>query len=255
MSIEQARAKAQAYNNDLAEWKADDYEGHAPTFEKRAEVTLGTLHDDYCERHLRSHAKNPDRAIDFSKQIFDKHLDPWKNRKLGQVSRQNVRDLHQEIGTATGKYAANRVVQNLRSLYFWAIRNEIWTGENPAQRIQPFHEVKRDRFLAPDEMERLFAAMQKEQKTNGDVCDFILLALMTGARKSDITAMRWEQITFETSSWRIPDPKNETPYVVPLIPEAVQILQRRKNDKTPWYFQTRIAQPVTCSTSNARSES
>ncbi len=96
MSIEQARAKAQAYNNDLAEWKADDYEGHAPTFEKRAEVTLGTLHDDYCERHLRSHAKNPDRAIDFSKQIFDKHLDPWKNRKLGQVSRQNVRDLHQE---------------------------------------------------------------------------------------------------------------------------------------------------------------
>jgi integrase len=245
MSIEQARAKATDYNKELADWKAGGYEGRAPSFEKQPDLTLGSLHDDYCEKHLRAHAKNPDRAISFSKQIFEKHLDPWKNRKLGQVTRQNVRDLHAGIGTSTGKYAANRVVQNLRSVFNWAIDSEIWTGENPATRVQQFHEKKRDRFLQPKEMERLFAALRKEPSR--DVVDFILLALMTGARKSDITSMRWDQITFETCSWRIPDPKNKEPYTVALIPEAIQILKRRKNDKksekaedsstvSPWVF-------------------
>jgi integrase len=232
-SVEQARTEAQSFNDELAKWKAKGYEGRAPAFEKLPDWTLGSLHDDYCEKHLRKEAKNPDRAIAFSKQIFEKHLAPWKTRKPGQITRQNVRDLHTGIGTSTGKYAANRVIQNLRSLYNYAIDEEILTCENPAKRIKQYHEEKRDRFLAPEEMQRLFAAMSKQP--NRDVVDFILLALMTGARKSDITAARWEQITFETCSWRIPDPKNEVPYVVALIPEAIQILTRRKND-TPWVF-------------------
>jgi integrase len=233
LSVENARAKADELNSELANWKAHDFAGRAPKIEKRPELTLGSLHEDYCQRHLRSHAKNPERAESYAKQIFNAHLGPWRNRKLGQITRQNVRDLHAEIGAETGQYAANRVIQDLRSLFFWAIREEIWTGENPAARIQQFHEKKRTRFLQPDEMARLFSAMRDEP--NRDVVDFILLALLTGARKSNVTAMRWDEITFETCTWEIADPKNREPYRVALVKEAVEILKRRRN-RSLWVF-------------------
>jgi integrase len=236
LSVEQARAKAGAFNTELAKWKADDYTGRAPTFEKRAEPTLSTVNEDYCERHLRSHAKNPDRAIRETKRTFTNHLDQWKDRKLGSITRSNVRDLHAAVGEKVGQYAANRVLQNLRALLNWAIKEEIWSGENPAARIQQFHEKRRTRFLSPDEMERLFATLSKEPTP--DVADFVLLLLMTGARKSNVTAMRWDQITFETSSWEILDPKNREPYTIALVPEAIDILKRRKNE-TPWVFPSR----------------
>jgi integrase len=236
LTIENARARADELNAELANWKAADYVGQAPKLEKRTDLTLKTLHDDYCARHLRAHAKNPERAENYAKGTFDLHLAPWKDRKIGSISRQNVGELHAAVAKKAGEYAANRVLQNLRAVINWAIKQEIWTGENPATRIQQFHEKKRTRFLQPEEVAKLFAVLRKE--SNKDVADFVLLALLTGARKSNVTAMRWDQVTLETSSWEIPDPKNREPYRVALVKEVVEILKRRKtaSSESPWVF-------------------
>ena len=142
------------------------------------------------------------------------------------------------VSQKDGPCAANRVLQNLRALFNWAIKEEIWSGENPATKISQFHEKRRARFLLPDEMRRLFTALLDEP--HQDARDYILLALVTGARKSDVTAMRWDEIVFETSSWGIPDPKNREPYRVALMPEAIDILKRRlktqSDSPSPWVF-------------------
>ena len=57
--------------------------------------------------------------------------------------------------------------------------------------------------------------------------DFILIALLTGARKSNVLAMRWSEIEAD-QVWRIPDTKAGRPVHVPLVPLAVQILQARR---------------------------
>lgn len=238
LSVENARAKADELNSELASWKADDYEGRSPKLEKRTEPSLGELNDDYCDRYLRHRAKNPVRAEKEVKQTFANHVEPWRDRRLGSITRANVRDLHASVAEKSGPYAANRVLQNLRALFNWAIKEEIWSGENPATRISQFHEKHRTRFLQPDEMARLFAALRDEP--NQDARDYVLLALVTGARKSNVTAMRWDQIVFETASWGIPDPKNREPYRVALIPEAIDILKRRlkrqSDSPSPWVF-------------------
>jgi integrase len=128
-------------------------------------------------------------------------------------------------------------LQDLRAVINWGIAQEIWTGENPATRIKQFHEEPRTRFLAKNEIRKLFRVLASREPSRRDVSDFILLALLTGARKSDIVSARWDKIAFETRSWEIPNPKNKKPYRVALTPEAVEILERRQNTtNSPWVF-------------------
>jgi integrase len=49
--------------------------------------------------------------------------------------------------------------------------------------------------------------------------------------------MRWEDVNFETQTWRIPDTKNGDVQFISLIPEAVALLQQRKCvSESPWVF-------------------
>jgi integrase len=57
--------------------------------------------------------------------------------------------------------------------------------------------------------------------------DFVLLSLLTGARRQNVLTMRWDQISFERAEWRIPETKNGSPQTVALTGEAIAILQSR----------------------------
>ena len=71
--------------------------------------------------------------------------------------------------------------------------------------------------------------------------DFFILCLLTGARRSNVQAMRWEEVDLGLRMWRIPDTKSGDPIVAPLVDPAVHILQARleASDGCPWVFATR----------------
>lgn len=234
LSIEQARARAAELNASVARWKAADYDGPAP-LEQRREVTLGTALDDYLERHLKAKAKNPDKAVKSARWQFDRYLGSWRGRTLGSIRRSDVRALHADLGENHGRFTANRVFQQLRALFNWALKAELWRGENPARGVAPFHEASRMRFAQPDELPKLFRELSCE--TNLDIRDFVLIALTTGARKTNILELRWEQLDLKRALWTIPEPKNRVPYIVPLIDETVQVLKdRRRRVQSDWVF-------------------
>ncbi|MVF25131.1 site-specific integrase, partial [Methylocaldum sp. BRCS4] len=81
----------------------------------------------------------------------------------------------------------------------------------------------RERFIQPDELPRFFQAVAESP-----LCDFFLLAILTGARRSNLQAMRWQDMNLERAVWTIPKTKNGLPQTIPLPPEAVAILERRK---------------------------
>jgi integrase len=69
------------------------------------------------------------------------------------------------------------------------------------------------------------------------VKDYILLSLLTGARKANMLAMRWDEISMEQRQWRIPETKNGEPVLVPLSPQAMEILHTRKAQAAgAWVF-------------------
>jgi integrase len=171
-----------------------------------------------------------------------KYLLDWRNRKAASITKPDILDLRERLEKEHGPYVANRIaVQFLRAVFNWASANEHWDRANPTLGIKLFHEVKRSRFLQRDELPVFFAELKKEK--NDDLRDFVQLGIYTGARRSDILSMKWEDVyldrRIETCEWRVPEPKNETPYVVILTVEAVAILLQRKKRQqrdSPWVF-------------------
>jgi integrase len=238
LTVEQARGKASALNSALAKWKLNSYEGEIP-FETRRDPNLDDLATQYVERQIKAHSARPDRAAEDVEWMVEKYLTSWRNRKIGSIRKADVIDLHERLGRESGKHTANRVVQMLRAMFYWAEKAGLWHGENPATGIKFFHEAKRTRFLQPSELPRFFATLAKEKSV--DLQDFVNLALWTGARRGDVFSMRWENISLDDNRWQIPHPKNRTPYSVPLTPEAIKILKARKRrtKDSPWVFPSR----------------
>jgi integrase len=164
-----------------------------------------------------------------------KVLPCWGERRLSSITRQEVQGIHAHIGQEYGKYEANRVLS-----YICAIYNKMidwgWEGNNPAAKIQKFKEHKRDRFILHDELPKFMEALEMEP--NRAMRDFFLMCLYTGARKSSVLGMRWEDIDFSINEWRIPDTKNGEPVRIPLIKEALEILDDRSwlKGSMSWVF-------------------
>ena len=98
-----------------------------------------------------------------------------------------------------------------------------WKGDNPTSGIKKFKEIKRDRFLQPNEAKDFFESLKLEE--NIIIRNYFYMALFTGARKTNVLEMRWEQIDMKSALWRIPDTKNGEPVVVPLISYAMELLR------------------------------
>jgi integrase len=237
LTIEQARGEASRLNAEIADWKRSGYQGESPFEKNPTAATFGELVDQYIERHVKRHASHPERAAQEVRWAVDKHLASWKNAKLGEIARGDVVQVHEKVGKKH-RTAANRLVQLVRRLYSWGTSPDVclFRGENPAHHIKLFHESRRTRFLKPAEMPLLFAALRKEP--NAALRDYVTLALWTGARRGDLLSMRWHDLSLDDNRWEIPHPKNRSPYVVPLTPEAVRILKdrRKRSEGSEWVF-------------------
>ncbi len=217
--------------------------GKNPQEEKRKirqEITLGEFFKEYMEKYSRPHKK----SWQYDEREIPVFLGHWFSRKLSSISTHEVRELHNSIYNKTfkknghtrgGHFQANRALERLRALYNKAIEWG-WEGDNPTIGIKKFKEKSRERFVQPNELPLLFHALEIEE--NKTARDYILISLMTGARKSNVLAMRWEEISWEQRTWRIPETKNGEPITIPLIPQAIEILEtRRMKTNSPWVFE------------------
>jgi len=226
LSVEMARNKAAQHNGQIAS-------GRNPQDDKRSlrmEMTLEELFDIYMERYSKKHK----RSWKYDEREIPKFLKHWFKRKISGISRADVQALHAKIGAENGMYQANRLLERLRGMYNRAIEWG-WEGTNPALGIKKFREITRDRFLQPNEFPYFMQSLMAE--TNRTLHDYIMVSLFTGARRSNVLAMRWEQLDLERAQWRVPDTKNGEPVVIALVPEAAEILQqRRRLTNGPWVF-------------------
>lgn len=226
VTVEQARKKVAKLLGNVAD-------GRNPQAEKRAarhEHTIGGLFDHWLEMHAKLHK----RTWPEDQRQFDAFLAPWKARRLSTISKADVQALHARIGRDNGTYAANRLLALVRAMFNKA--DEIgFRGPNPARGIKKFAEQSRDRFLAPEEVPAFFVALAAEPQI---FQDFFMLALLTGARRSNVQAMAWADLHLDAAAWRIPSTKSGEPVFVHLPAKAVEILRRRQSDAngSPWVF-------------------
>lgn len=217
MTIEQARKKARRLKADMAD-------GINPADEKRKarqEMTFKELFEIYMDRHSRPRKRTWQEDLD----KFDTYLKPLGRKRLSEIKKNHISALHSRIGKEH-KVTANRVLALVSSIFGRAIEYGLWEGINPCMGIRKFPERSRNRFLQHDELPRFFKALDEE--TNETLRDFILISLLTGARRSNVLAMRWNQLDLDQGLWRIPRTKNGEPQVVTLCDKAIEILKTRK---------------------------
>ncbi|WP_107219930.1 tyrosine-type recombinase/integrase [Thauera aromatica] len=219
MTVEQARkAAAQA----LGEFAS----GANPAAARRAfkaELTLTEFFAEYATRHGEKK-----RAWAADQQRFRDYLQkPMGNCKLSEIDRAMIAKVLSGAEKAGKSVATVRNIRALASGLFGKAVEWGYLDYNPAQGVKVAgKKVSRDRFLQADELPRFFAAVAEEDPA---MRDFILLALLTGARRANLCAMHWRELDLSSGVWRIPRTKNDEPQNVTLCPEAVAILEARKD--------------------------
>lgn len=224
LTIEQARGRVAELNSKIAK-------GDNPAQDmrvNRSEMTLEELFTEYMERHAKIYKKSWQEDMG----LYKRYLLPLSKKKISYIRKAEIQTLHGKIGKEHGTYGANRMLALLNTVFSKAIAWG-WEKPNPAKGVQKFPEKERERFLQPTELPRFFRALSEE--ANETARDYILLSLLTGARKSNVLSMRWDQINFEQATWTIPDTKSGIQHTVPLTEEAITILKKRISD-APYVF-------------------
>ena len=130
-----------------------------------------------------------------------------------------------------GRIAAANAVVCLSSMYSWAIWKKI-VKVNPCVGVQKFGRPKRVRFFSPDEVASLLTAMESlesEQRLNPSHGDAIRLLMLTGARKMEILALKWREVSFDKRLIVLPSvrSKNNDMRTIYVPRPALEILERQ----------------------------
>jgi len=219
MTIDQARRQAVVVLSEIAR-------GNDPQAQKlalRRQCTLGQLFDHYLETHAKVHCREKSWRED--QRLFKKHLPVWHGRRVSTITTADIAALHARIGKRT-PCQANRLLTLLCKLFNYGRRTLKTDRVNPCEGVRRFDEATRERFLSAGELKRLFKGLAEEPEP---FSSFFLLLLLTGARKGNVQAMRWQDVDLDTRLWRIPNnqSKNREVLNVVLSPESVEILRQR----------------------------
>jgi integrase len=198
---------------------------------RRLTPTVAMLCDRFMREHVLHRCKPSTRA-EYQRSI-DLFIKPRiGSLKLVDIKRADVARLHHDLRHIP--YQANRTLGVLSSMFSlaagdWGLLPE---GFNPCWRVMRYAERRRERFLAPEEYDRLWATLaelEAEQPTMLPAINALRLLALTGCRLGEIQTLRWEHVREETLE--LPDGKTG-PRRIYLSPQAVAVLRsiQRKPD-------------------------
>jgi integrase len=229
VTVEQARLAAAEISVSL-NWGTDPL---ALRRARREEITLGQLFERYFELYAQSRLATAQEM----RSNFTRRFGEWLSRRVSSIKRTDVQSKINALAEGGHLHRANRAHDDLRAVFSWGIKQGLMDNVNPCIGIARFKTQSRQRFITPTEFESFMTALRKE--TNIKLRDYFYLSLFTGARQSNVLAMRWDQIDFELAIWNIPKTKNGESHTVPLTSLALEVLEGRRPENTlesPWVF-------------------
>jgi integrase len=136
-------------------------------------------------------------------------------------------------GYASG--TTNRVLILLRYIYNlgrkWRVAG---MAENPTLGLSTAPDVQRDRFLTAEETQRLIRAIETDE--NQTAAQAIMLLLLTGGRRNEITQAKWEYVNWERRTLLVPLSKSGKPRAIALNGQALELLRAIPRTDNPYIF-------------------
>lgn len=200
---------------------------------------------ELAARWLEEYAKKRKRSWKADQRIIKRDLVPAiGNMKALSVKRADVRQILRTIVARGAPIMANRARELVRSIFAWAISEEIGGVEhNPCDGIaRPAEEHSRDRVLSADEIRALWPALSDPPAGMPHRCALALkLQLVTLQRKGEIVGAEWSEMDRDKERmWTIPaeKAKNGLAHRVPLSDLALDLLREIKklSGDSRWLF-------------------
>lgn len=206
----------------------------SPTFESFgateympfARQTKRSAHDDECRLRV---------------QIYPR----FGPRKLVDIQTREIQQFHADMKESHCAATANRHLSLISRMYNLAVQ---WgrVDRNPCLGISKFKENnQRQRFLTPEEIQRVYKAMESEP--NKIAVAALKFLLLTGARREEALKARWENVDLDNGVWFLPQTKSGKGRYVQLNSEAQFVLRSLQATKrSPWLFPSKrdAAKPI-----------
>ena len=230
MSISEARQealqlqqKAKAGTNIVQE-KKDRLKAKVAEQAKN-ENTLAYQSEQFIERYCIKERKLREKTWKEYQRILNKYVLPQLgDRNPEDIKTKDITALLDRVADNHGLYQANRVLSTTRKLFNWLCsRGEV--------EVAPFvigmarvTEDPREIYLKDNEIVQFWEGCEKLKYPYGQI---FKLLLITGARKSEVTNMRWSLIDMSKKILEIPSvsTKGGRDHLVPLSAMAMDILE------------------------------
>jgi integrase len=149
----------------------------------------------------------------------------FATRLIGQIDLTGIISVvcrMQEAGYSSG--SINRVLAVLRRAFNLALKWQVCgVSGNPVSGLSVGPDILRSRFLSLEEAHRLIAALEADE--NRVAANAILLLLLTGARRNEITYAKWDYVNWGGKTLFVPVSKTGRPRMIALSRSAISLLQ------------------------------
>ena len=157
--------------------------------------------------HARSNLRA--RSATEYRRVVERHLEPWLDRPMREITREMVEERHRDIaelvekaGRYNGKATANGAMRALRVLWnYAAARTQL--PANPVKLGKQWFDVpRRTRLIKADDLPAFYAAVMA--LPNPVQRDYLLLLLFTGLRRREAAGLKWDDVDLAGRVIRVP---------------------------------------------------
>jgi integrase len=178
-----------------------------------------------AEQFLRLYAKPRTRPRTYrqTEDVLRRLVLPaWQGRTVHDIRRRDVIALIDDIAGERGPHMANKSLAVLGRWLSWLVGRDVIAISPTSGVERPAQNVPRERALDDSEIAALWRACGEESVFGA----FVRVLLLTGARRSEVSGMRWSELNETTRVWQLPRErvKNGVPHALPLAPQAWAII-------------------------------
>ena len=192
----------------------------------KAEEKGAPLVSDLAKKFLTEEAETkckPSTADEYRRLLNRIVLPAIGKKRVVDVTRQDIAKVHYARRATPTEANSALVVTSI--MFNFAERIDLRpAGSNPCRHIERYRRRRHERFLSADELGRLGAVLAAYDGAPYAVAAIRLL-IFTGARRGEISGLRWDWIDFERGEARLPDSKTGAK-TVHLPPPALAVLAK-----------------------------
>ncbi len=204
--------KPEAAREIAKRWLAEVAQGRDPSLTRTLDRGAPTV-KELCARYLAEHAETRKKATSLrnDRRLIEAHVLPvLGSKKVAAITRAEIAALHHSLRKTP--YEANRMLAVVSKMFGlaerWGLRPD---ASNPAKNIDRYREEKRERYLSPEELARLWQVLHSDEaskKASRSAIAAVKLLILTGRRLNEVLTLRWEWIDLDAKVMRLPDTKS-----------------------------------------------